>query len=247
MSNKSSDDSNQISIDIDIKHPLGNLLKDLLNDFRVITDDLIVKMEVDEYDFYRAVFALQIFWIAKQADPDGFKLAKDENPEYFNETDMFSEAKAGLLFFTESKLKLTTDQSIRLALGVVTTESSILDLFTINKLGDEDSIVNQNKINELYSSIIKNIPLATGIISAVIQDIETKNNFQGQSVSNIHIKGGQARADKFRVKKEQAFKMFKEGKYYSYAECARDIYKELEVKNPNTISNWLSKMAKMKD
>ena len=43
MSNKSSDDSNQISIDIDIKHPLGNLLKDLLNDFRVITDDLIGK------------------------------------------------------------------------------------------------------------------------------------------------------------------------------------------------------------
>lgn len=60
-------------------------------------------------------------------------------------------------------------------------------------------------------------------------------------VVDIHKKGGLARKAIIDAKKEKAYHLFETGKYHSYAECARDIYQKVGVKDPRTISVWLSK------
>lgn len=68
--------------------------------------------------------------------------------------------------------------------------------------------------------------------------------FSEKSELSIHQKGALARKEKYMKKKEEAFKIFQEGNFYSYAECARAIHETLEIKDPNTIARWLSKMNK---
>ena len=63
---------------------------------------------------------------------------------------------------------------------------------------------------------------------------------------NLNDLGGDARSKKSQASKELAFKIFKERGYTSYAKCAREIYSELGVTDPNTVSRWLSVMDNKK-
>lgn len=60
----------------------------------------------------------------------------------------------------------------------------------------------------------------------------------------IYDLGGEIRAQKSRENKEKAYSLFKAGGYTSYASCARDICDGLGVKDPMTVSRWLSEMDK---
>ncbi|MBF7690882.1 hypothetical protein [Acinetobacter pollinis] len=57
-----------------------------------------------------------------------------------------------------------------------------------------------------------------------------------------HDLGGKMKAQKSKDKQEKAYDLFKAGGYTSYASCARDIYEQLGLKDPMTVSKWLSKM-----
>lgn len=63
---------------------------------------------------------------------------------------------------------------------------------------------------------------------------------QPKHVVDIHKKGAQARKMVFETKKAKAYELYEKGKYHSYAQCAREIYLEIGVNDPRTISNWLS-------
>lgn len=63
---------------------------------------------------------------------------------------------------------------------------------------------------------------------------------QPKHVVDIHKKGAQARKMVFDAKKAKAYELYEKGKYHSYAKCAREIYLEIGVNDPRTVSNWLS-------
>lgn len=67
---------------------------------------------------------------------------------------------------------------------------------------------------------------------------------QPKHVVDIHKKGAQARKMVFETKKAKAYELYEigvqKGKYHSYAQCAREIYLEVGVNDPRTVSSWLS-------
>ncbi|HAV4296952.1 MULTISPECIES: hypothetical protein [Acinetobacter calcoaceticus/baumannii complex] len=63
---------------------------------------------------------------------------------------------------------------------------------------------------------------------------------QSKHVVDIHKKGAEARKMVFESKKAKAYELYEKGNYHSYAKCARDIYLEVGVSDPRTVSNWLS-------
>ena len=71
-------------------------------------------------------------------------------------------------------------------------------------------------------------------------NIGQKLKNQPKRVVDIHKKGAEARKLLFESKKEKAYELYEKGKYHSYAKCAREIYLEIGVSDPRTVSNWLS-------
>ncbi|OTG80471.1 hypothetical protein B9T33_08560 [Acinetobacter sp. ANC 5054] len=71
-------------------------------------------------------------------------------------------------------------------------------------------------------------------------NIGQKLKKQPKHVVDIHKKGAQARKMVFELKKAKAYELYEKGKYHSYAQCAREIYLEIGVNDPRTVSNWLS-------
>ena len=69
---------------------------------------------------------------------------------------------------------------------------------------------------------------------------QAKNYYRDDVEPNFHTKGGLARKEKYEQKKQEALKIFENGNFRSYAECARAIHQNLEIKDPNTIAKWLS-------
>lgn len=57
---------------------------------------------------------------------------------------------------------------------------------------------------------------------------------------SFHQKGGLARKKKYEAMKQEALEKFRNGNFHSYAECARAIHNDLDIKDPNTIAKWLS-------
>ena len=70
--------------------------------------------------------------------------------------------------------------------------------------------------------------------------IKLKKSRKKHSI-DIHKKGGLAKKAISDIKKAKAYELYEAGNYYSYAECAREIYQKVGVKDPRTIAIWLSK------
>lgn len=236
--NQSPDSNEEHKVDIDLRNPIGQLLVDLLKDFRAITESYIERLNLDEDEFYRAVVAISSDIHAYNPERDRIKDLQDSKENFSKETI----SKISKVFIRLKKSKITFDMNkvFHLLLGTGVVEISLIDL---DKLTDDTPL---EEINSIYSSIIRNIPLGIAMTSAAIQDIETRKNIEEISTTDIHLKGAKARADKYKSKKEEAFKKFKDGNFHSYAECGRAIYEAIGVKNPNTVANWLSELDKSK-
>lgn len=82
--------------------------------------------------------------------------------------------------------------------------------------------------------------------AAGLLDLDTIRIPKYHSHKNAHDIGGDVRRKKSEEKKQIAYKMFKDGGYTTYAECARDIHSQLDIKDPTTVSRWLSELDNKK-
>ena len=79
-----------------------------------------------------------------------------------------------------------------------------------------------------------------------LMDMDSPWILKYHSHKDAHDIGGDVRKKKSEEQKQLAYKMFEEGGYTTYAECARDIHIKLGIKDPNTVARWLSKLDNKK-
>lgn len=216
--------------ELDFNNPMIVSLIELIVDFRAQVNKFILLTELDQDQFYSAMNHIFMGYLENILQKD----LEQPNPIYYDMSKN-SDLEKGMSILEKSRIPFFLDQACSLAMATICIEALTGELANM-KLDEE--------CTEQYNMNLSTICKANWLASGAINDLKARFQIQYENTVNIHLQGAQARSEKYKNKKEQAFKMFRDGSFYSYAECARAIHEKLGIKDPNTVARWLSEMNK---
>lgn len=187
-----------------------------------------------------------IFWLKQFNEIDNPTIDGNEKKSAYEK---ILEMKSKIPLNIESKFEARLPFSMHE--GFTQSLASDLCLLRIIELEAARSLEEAKSKDDAELNLMKNydyltrIAISVGALKGVFM-YSADRFFSEKPELSIHQKGAMARKEKYRKKKEEAFKIFQNGNFYSFAECAREIYESMGVKNPNTVANWLSDMSKQK-
>lgn len=153
-----------------------------------------------------------------------------KRPSYNNEQNSFNDDVNTLALKERSEIKLDASFYVHLSDAYTNFYACYYILNEAPKITSDDLTFTIESIDCIYSTLGR---VYTHLMES---DILIKK----LSKKNIHSLGGVSRAKKYSIFKDEIFKEWERGSFYSYAECARK-YSEKHKLSTKTIESWLSR------
>ena len=219
------------TLNLDLNNPSVRILSDLMEEFRRGINRFISYTELSEEEFYLAMNYIFISRIDEVVAESTHHRADCINLNSLEASNL----EKGMNILKNSAIPFYVDQAKDLAVAVVGIEYI---------MGQIENMDLSEPYSEQFSLNLNTISHANWLASGAINDLKARFCISYEKTVDIHLQGAEARSKKYIDKKVEAFKIFKAGSFYSYAECARAIHEQLGIKDPNTIARWLSEMSK---